>query len=427
MSCEITGSEQCISNIRINQLFTNILVFLFLIFSFFPFLRILPLDLDAQPNALMTGSLICIFMGNRYMKKDYILLLSMLIIATFLLILDKVNGIALRVYTNYVSLFVISYATYISLRRLGGLPYGLFRITVIIWLAVGMVQLYINPNFLSFLTLRGAEGTLGFGRGVSSLAAEPTFYGMVVIILMMINYINFNKERHFRQLNFFLLIQLIWLSRSTTCILFSIIALVLFVVISILKKRNGFKIIFSTVLVGIIAVIIARYLVENTDSRLSGVLKVMFDNPEAFLVMDYSVNHRFNHAFFPIMGFFDSFGIPHGLGHFNDYLSSLNSDPAYSGLLTSNYYEQYKITTSLAGALFELGVFALPLFYIILTSLKAIKRFKINIVLVGCGLFSIMINAMNFNQAILPFFIGNLIYLKYNDPQGFSNNTCIQC
>lgn len=119
----------------------------------------------------------------------------------------NINGI--RILSNYFSLFIISFATYLVLTDLRRIPYNLFVYIVYIWGIVGLIQLFY-PTFLSFLTLRGAYGGPTYGRGVSSLAVEPTFYGMICVFLMMINYINFRNMPKYKFTKLVCIIQLIF-------------------------------------------------------------------------------------------------------------------------------------------------------------------------------------------------------------------------
>ncbi len=396
----------------------RLFVLLFLFFCFFPFLRILPLDLDAQPNALLLGMVIVLFSGRKKIRKFnfYILLILLIAIAVMLFSSPDFDGI--RILTNYVSLFVISYATYISLTKLHGLPYGLFKLCVYIWGIVAFIQVFYDPNFLSSFTFRGSQyiGHGSHGRGVTSLAAEPTFYGMVCVFLMMVNYINFRDFSSYKFINIICLIQLVFFSRSTTCFMALSIALALYAFYLIFKTKHPVKVLIIVTISLIAAYFGVQYLIENSDSRVAKVLGYLINKPSKFLTYDISVNHRFAHAFLTIKGFFENFGLPHGFNKFPDYISELLKDDYWGHILMFGPKGQERITTSFGGTLFELGILSLPLWIVIIQCVRKLNRRGYNGTFIGLILFSMMLNAMNFNQSILPFFIGNLIYLYYYQP-----------
>lgn len=386
---------------------------LFVFFCLCPYLRILPLHLDAQPNALIFSVIIIALLGKHTLTKECAWLLFVLIAATAIMILSNPNALGLLILTNYISLFCISYAAYLALKRLNGIPYRLFTAIVCLWFVVGLIQTVISPSFLGFLTLRGSMSSASNGRGVTSLAVEPTFYGMISILMMIINYLNFRQYKHYKPLFLCLLAQLI-MSKSTTCIMALAIAFSLYSLYCIVTRKNGIVYLALLIITGIAIYHAAHFYAYNNNTRLARVVQVLLESPGSFLFMDFSINNRFMHAFFPIKGFFDNFGLPHGLGHFNTYLLQQQKSPEWGYLLQYHVSQEYKINTSIGGGIFELGFFGLPIYYVIIHCLKKIKR-KYNIKVAFCGfvLFCMMLNSMNFNQAILPFLIGNLIYLKY--------------
>lgn len=387
---------------------------LFLITCFFPFIRVLPLNMDAQPNSLILGSIIILLLGKHKINKYIGDLLLIVVFSFIIMLLSSPTPNGIRIFSNYLSLFVISYSTYLVLTYLRGIPYNLFRFSVYVWACVGLIQTLISPTFLSFLTLRGADGGPSFGRGVSSLAVEPTFYGMICVFLLLINYVNFNSCKQYKFICSICLGQLLLLSRSTTCILALMIALMFYGVYKLFESRHLWRVLCISVILIIIGVQFSEIYVSHSNSRLANILGAIISNPEAFLSIDYSVNHRFTHAFMTIRGFFVDFGLPHGFDGFSTYLTDVLKSSYWRDVIMVDPKGETRITTSLGGILFELGVFAVPLFIVIIGCLKTLKSNGFDAVLIGMILLSMMLNAMNFNQAILPFFIGNLIYIKYH-------------
>lgn len=389
----------------------KILLLAFLFFCFFPYIRILPLDLDSQPNALILSIPIILFIAKGEINKDISWLIFILIAATVCMLLSNPNNEGIRILTTYLSLTLITYATYLSLKYFRGIPYSFYEYVVLIWFIVGFVQYTIYPSFMDFLILRSNNSILlEHGRGVTSLAVEPTFYGMICLLLLMINHLNFRFENKYHMINLLLLIQLIIFSRSTTCFGIIIITIFTYGIYMILQSKYRIRWFLLCFLLMIIGYFIATWLINNLNIRATNALRVLINTPSEFLVMDYSVNRRFVHAFFPIKGFIDNLGMPHGLGHFDEYLQDLTKNESWNVLINYDISNEKRITASLGASLFELGVFSFPLYYVIIRSFKKIASNNPKAILCEFLLFSLMLNHMNFNQAILPMFIGNLIY-----------------
>ena len=384
---------------------------IFIVFCLFPYLRILPFDLDAQPNALILSIPIIFILGSKLLLREIALILFVFVVAFCTLILSNPNLTGIRAFANYTSLFLISYSTYLSLKHLHGVPYKLFCYCVYVWLIVGAIQFFISPSFGGILTLRGEEGSMSHGRGACSLAAEPTYYGMICVFLFILNYLNFRHREKYKLLSILIGIQFLF-SKSTTCVLFLGLSFGIYGMYLIFKSRHKICLLMGFIAIVLIGNYVIVFYIDNfIDSRLGSVLNVLYYNPENFILMDRSVNLRFMHAFFPIKGFFDNFGLPHGLARFNDYLVPLSQDSNWSNILPYSYNEEYRINSAIGSALFELGIFSFPLFYVIYKCIKRLLCKGINSQLCGIVLISMMLNNMPFSQAILPFVIGDLIYL----------------
>ena len=96
--------------------------------------------------------------------------------------------------------FLIPYVAYTSLKSTGGIPYLFFVFAVSFWLLVGSVQLLIDASFLQFILYReqSISDLIESGRGVTSLAPEPTFYGIICVFLAIINQLCFRNEKYYK-------------------------------------------------------------------------------------------------------------------------------------------------------------------------------------------------------------------------------------
>ncbi len=397
--------------IRNNKHILRIFCCLLIAFCLFPYLRLLPFNLDAQPNALVLSVSIILAFGCRHVPKEIGLLIFVSLIALCVMVLSNISLLALRTFANYASLCLISYASYLALHYLNGLPYNLFRLCVYTWFAFGFIQTFFDSTFGDFLMFRGAvPSDMQHGRGVCSLAVEPTYYGMICVFMAILNYLNFRNLKYYKQLSILIFIQLIF-SKSTTVFLFLGLSILVYCVWQGLKSRKGIIYIFAALIGLVIFDYTFKLYLDSVDSRLTNAIRVLYDNPDRFLLMDYSVNNRFMHAFFPIKAFLDDWGMPHGLARFNDYLVPMSKDPEWGYLLPYDYSEEYRINSAISGALYDLGVFALPILWVLYKCLRGLASRGYNGLFCGIVLICMMLNNMPFSQAILPFIFGNLIYL----------------
>ena len=126
------------------------LSFLFLIFCFFPYVKLLPLGTDSQPYALLLGMILLPLYLRKEIKPEFLALLLVALFSAGIAIFSPWDFNTVRSFINYLSLFVVSFVTYHFLKKKGGLPYVFFRNVVYIWFGVGIIQLFIYPSFLSF-------------------------------------------------------------------------------------------------------------------------------------------------------------------------------------------------------------------------------------------------------------------------------------
>lgn len=400
---------------NINKIIYDLIIFLFLLSCFFPYVRILPFNYDNQPNALIFGFFICLLNIKRKILYDFWLLLIVLFFALICVLFTSLNFNGIRIFLNYLSLFIIANATYIALLHTKGISYKLFQIVTYIWFFVGLMQRTIIPSFMEFLLFRSNNSlTLSTGRGVTSLAVEPTSYGMICILLLIINYINFKERKRYKFLCILLLIQIIGISMSSACMLIFMISIVLFLVYKIIKSKKRFFFILILIVSFGCLYVGYQYLVTCIDSRFTTLLKQALNDPSDFVLVDGSVNVRFVHAFFPIKGFLDNWGMPHGFSAYEDYINKLSSDVTYWKYLQANLFAQSRIPTAIGGSLFELGGISLLIYYVIVCNFILIRKFRPNITFYAIVFLILLLNHITYSVSIVSFFIGNLIYVSKN-------------
>lgn len=394
---------------------SNALITLLILSSFFPFIQIIPLGTDSQPYALMVSMIILPFYFTRKINLSLFLLLVIAVFAVAVMAFSNPDFGSVRSLVNYVSLFVISYVTYKCLRFTDGLNYSMFRYIVYTWFAIGTIQTFVYSNFLSFLLPRGSsETTIESGRGVVCLAPEPTFYGIICLLFIMIGYLNFKDRKGIKTLYTLLVIQIFIYARSSLVILMIFACIMIYAFAAFMaKKKNKLKIVM-TVAVSLFVIVT---LINNFSEQISGIrigklLTLMLENPDKLVMIDDSINERFVHLFFPLYGFVENWGLPHGYSQYADFMDDCYNNPDLNYLVT-DYTLNNKVIRIMSGwgsILFELGAIGLLLMFVIVKNLKVIVEGKMKYVII-LGFIGLLANAVSFATALLPFTIGNIIYL----------------
>jgi hypothetical protein len=393
----------------------TVIPYLFYILCFFPYLSILPLKTDAQPNALILSFIIFItvlyYRPSIKLPVDFWLYGIIFICAAFISV-KSFNFNTVRSLINYLSVFIISSVTYILLKKYQ-FPYKLLKISIIIWFIVGFVQTFVYSHFLTSLSSRNV-GIGAHGRGVVALAPEPTFYALIAGLLLLLCLLN-RQNGQLNKLNVVLcLISIFVFSKSATVILLLIIAYVCYLVILMFCKGIKYFFILVITLTTFSIIIISS---DYGDNRLFNIVKKVANNPQIIFIVDDSVNERFIHLFFPLKGLFENYMLPNGFNEFNNYMSDIYKSQEFSEYLVS-YRDNYtRIMSGYGSVAFELGLLGVYIFLSInIQFFKTIKqRFSNLFSLIFLNLMLFM--SLPFVTALVPFIIGNLFYLnfKYNN------------
>jgi hypothetical protein len=388
---------------------------LFLFFCFFPYIKILPLGTDSQPTALLISFVLFFLHIKNKVSKDFVYLCITFLFSMCILFVDPSFN-SLRSFGTYVSVFFIPIATFWLLKNKEGLDFILFKRIVYIWFFVGAVQLFFYPDFLSFLIPRGnVEHLLETGRGVLSLAPEPTYYGIICILLLIIGHLNFESNKLLYRIDLILLIQVIFLAKSSLSIMILFGSVLFYCLVIFLKQKivNKLKTIFVLSLLLLVTYYLLLTLIAGENSsRVISLLRLLFESPSLFLVLDESVNERFIHLFFPIYGFITNIGFPHFYNEFGNYLSEIIVEGKFDNYFID--YDSSKVTRIMSGigsGLFELGIFFIPVLYVLIKNSLLVIQKNNNLIFVIILFYSILLNAMPLSNALVGFIIGNLIYL----------------
>lgn len=398
---------------------TITLIYLLIVFSMFPYIEILPLGTDSQPNALLISLILFPFCCKWKMNRDLVWLFLLMTIGVLVIFISPGNFNSIRSFMNYFTLFFVSYVTFHALQRIGGIPYKLFKWIIYIWFFIGTVQLLIYPDFMSFLTPRGDSAlTMKSGRGIVCLAPEPTFYGLTCLIFGIIAYLNFKDKPDIKRIYTLIAVQLFLYSRSSLVIFLLIATGGLYVLLVIFSKKTYFlKVLAGSIVLGITgAALINQYSDSISSNRFGLLLLILLENPESFLILDASVNERFIHVFFPLYGFVADFGLPHGYGMFPDFMEKCMNDQGFQHLISDyvqNREAPTRIMSGLGSLFYELGFFGFLLIAVLTDVVIQIVNNNKQRIIIIFVLTAILLNAIPFSNAMIPFLIGNMIYLSY--------------
>ncbi|WP_286332857.1 hypothetical protein [Duncaniella freteri] len=380
---------------------------IFLFFCFFPYIQIVPLSTDSQPYGLIFGGLIVFLNKSWKLNTDLFMLFLIAITSVFIFFFSPFDFNSIRSLVNYISIFIIAWATYIVLSDRESFSFNLFKKCVYVWLVFGLVQQFVYRPFGSFLISRL---WVGYGsRGMSALAPEPTFYAIICVLFSIICFLNFGNEKEYKKIQIILLVQIVLLSRSATIIMFGSIAVMLYCIF-VLMKRNCIYFISVPLITFILILVIPSLLPYISQHRVGKLLSALIENPALFITVDNSVNERFIHVFFPFIGFLSNWGFPHFFGSFQEFMNEIYISGNLSEYISYFRNNYTRIMSGLGSIFFELGAIAILFVYIIIQDFIIIARKK-DLSIFFCLMFLIILfNAMPLSNSLIGFTVGNIIF-----------------
>lgn len=325
-------------------------MFLFIVFVFFPYLKIVEIPSDTQPYALILSFFIFL-MASSFKGPLPVMLLLVPMFGSILLGVESGFSLnAIRSITNYTSIFFISFASYYLIRHRNLLDILNLNTVIYIWFAVGIIQLLLLDKFgYSIISNTRTNST----RGVISLAPEPSYYGVICIFLLLINDL-IGKNKRLNQV--LLIIQIIIFAQSS----FIILVLFYYILLKVLVYKSiYYKIIVLSLCIAFI-LIVFFYVSKTFPDLFSGkrvflVLSRIVENPQKFILSDASSNNRFFHIFFSIKGFVDNLFFPHGYTAWAGYLNDILDE--YGRIAW--WISKTRIMSTFGATLFELGFIGL--------------------------------------------------------------------
>ena len=390
----------------------KVLIYIFFVLCFFPFLDFLRLGTDTQPNALLLSVFPIMLCFRKKLPIAIYLFGGTFLIALIVLAFNQINFNSLRDVANYFSVFAVTLGTYLAFVHIKKLDYKFFVGVNLIWLFVGMVQTYLSPFFMTFIVNGGGRGIDSEARGVVSLAVEPGMYGAMTLLLLGIAILNYPLKKIWWIIGL-LIFQLLMLAQSATALLTLVVAFGGFLVVKLfLFNRKAVVYGLAALMLGVVAYRLTYDTLK--EQRIYQLGTELAENPKLFLAADGSVSERFMFVYYSFKGTVDNKFLPRGYGKFNDYMQAEFVKPRteLTSLLLSFTRDNYtRILCGLGSVSFQLGVLGLgiPLGIIACFRRRLFEdKFLFNCILI----FSILLTAFALMTATLGFILGNALYLS---------------
>jgi len=383
---------------------------LFVLSCFFPYIDVVRMGTDTQPNALVTGGLLLFAIRNKKINAPIILLWTLFIISTFLIFYNNLSFFFyLKNTFNYLSPALVATATYILLSRMKFvLSFRLFLSMMLIYALVGLMQLYLVPDFLNFLVNGAGRGTLVGGRGVVSLFAEPAFYGSSCMFFMCFSLMQYSRKQNYIVMSL-LIFQLVFLSRSATAIAIFLCAIGFFTLVQLLRFRLRY-VIGAAVGILLSSMVITHYWSKIESTRAGELAAVFVENPLLITQIDGSVGIRFTGTMAPFLSMRHHYMKPQGLGYYIEFLTEFRSKGLYRNFLTINNTESKpRLSGSLNMVLYQLGF--LGLLFPLAIYLAFRGQLREDAVLFAFILFLVtLMTQIQLMNGMIGFIIGTAIY-----------------
>jgi hypothetical protein len=240
-----------------------------------------------------------------------------------------------------VPVLIISYYLYV---RRYGVPLTAVKMANLIYLAVAIVQQLLGPTITGRLTVIRTTPD----RGVPSLAVEPTYFGILLLLFAWLLYVanDYRPRRSDFLLAVVNVLFVVFVAKSSMAILFLMLAMAL-------AALYRFRLRLYILVLAAVLVAGAGYTQFLQATRVGTVVRLVRDQgPVGLVKSDASVNLRVAHAVLPWHGAVTTFFTPHGFSSFADSYDVL--EQSYGGFFW--YGEKTNVILSYAGAfVFELG------------------------------------------------------------------------
>lgn len=257
---------------------------------FFPYIGFFP-GIDVQPIFLFVLAIAFVFLAIRSVSVSAILLFVSAIVWFLLFVFFRLSDFNARFFLSYIFVFCSIFLLYSVIRRSDGVVSEALVFGVIfVYVLVAIVQLYFDPTFMAGLVHRSEEAVFSYvesGRGVRSLAGEPSHFGKVFSFLnVLLIYISLAKShetgsnwrRDIFWISVLLLIANGFLSRSAYAFLIHLC--IIFFFFAIVFRLRYF---FYLFLVAVSFTLVIYFSGIMDGSRIQNIIVLALKNPSLLL------------------------------------------------------------------------------------------------------------------------------------------------
>jgi hypothetical protein len=352
---------------------TSLISIVFYILIFFPYLKVIPLNTDTQPGALIFSTIIIFIYLILLRKKLPLKILLIIVVAVAAVVIFVINpsANAMRVMLGYLSLPIISLGSYFIISKDNGVNTKIIKTIIWIWFLIGMVQIIFNPNFGTIFV---SDMRTTIDRGVTSLAAEPTYFGQMMYFLIFFVLIFFRKRKDKIIYISLCAISIFFLARSSMIVLILGFNVLIFLLNNLLKKW-GLKAI-KYMAISLVLIVVGLTMLNSLpeSSRLVRTMNnISNEGLVDFFRKDASSNHRLSSIYFSFKGAFENFLIPNGFSNWKNYEIVQKSQSSFFWYGTTS-----RIMSMYGALLYELGVIGAYFIYLInYWLLKFVRHYKL--------------------------------------------------
>ena len=338
--------------------------------ALFPWVSFGLLDLDTQPWFIIAAFALCAL--SIKVKADFIvvacaLLLAAAAIAAGLARMDAFDFLLMRGVLSYTAFSAVLLGYYYYRKRFG-FPRAVFVAANLVWLIAGAVQAALGPDVLAALV----EVRTTVGRGVTGLAPEPTFYGMVLLFLSWIllvesNYRPSGKLWLLIAVNF---VYIVVVAKSAMALLFVLFLLGAYGLFSIGRLS---RLVLAAVVLAAIVAAVPLLNQQFPQWRTFSLLVKLAENPLLAIRADASMNERVAHLAYSLYGVVANSGIPGGFNTFADMNGIARAQ--FGGLFWYGGHDD-KIMSGVGAVVYELGGLSVIFFAVTAFCTVSLQRLR---------------------------------------------------
>lgn len=262
------------------------------------------------------------------------------------------NG--LRSLVGYASVCFISITGYYTFKYIQGKH---FIGAVFIWFFFGLIQLFINKQFGMSLLSRLSTSE---GRGITSLAVEPSFYSIICLFFLVLNDVFKAKGAYSKRVHlvlFFVITSQVFFARAGVGVVLFMVYLGAKVISSrgVLSLAKG---VLGLSAVALLGVLVLTAVLSIQFTRIGMLVYSLTHDPIGLMLSDGSTADRLLHILISHLSVFYSYGIGFGLGNWNENAMDIASNTGgfVLQLANVNITLSGRIMSGWGTAIFELGI-----------------------------------------------------------------------